>query len=308
MDLLFQLQQLREYSGTVLPSVLSVISEMVIYVGPLVPIILYLCINKKLGAKMMFVFGSADFFCNVIKLGACVKRPWLRDSRLHPAGDVEGGATGYSFPSGHTSAAVSIYGGIAQWLKKRLATIICVFMIILTGFTRLFLGVHTLSDVLFALLMTIVIAFIAQFIFKAIENKPERDIWVLIVGLILCVSAGLYIGLKSYPLDLMEDGTYLYVKMQKDGFATIGMMAAWIICWFVERRFIKFDIEGSVKEKIIRGFIAVVLFVLFYFVITKLAFAKADPRVYYFFKRFLSVIVVVGVYPLCLVKFKKKKD
>lgn len=307
MEYLLALQNFRESCGSFLPAFLSIISELVVYVGPVVPVILYLCIDKRLGARVGFVFMTSDTVCNVIKLGACVKRPWLKDSRLFPAKAIEGTATGYSFPSGHTCAATSIYGSVAQWLKKKLVTIICVFMVILTAFTRNFLGAHTLQDVLAAIVITLIIAFVSQFVFKDIEKHPERDVVILIVGLVLCLIGCLYIGLKPYPQDLMEDGTYLYVKMQKDGFASLGMMIAWLICWFVERRWINFSVEGTLKEKIVRGVLAAVIFCLFFFLITKVAFMKADPRVYYFFKRFISVVMTCGVYPLCIKIYQNKK-
>lgn len=308
MDYLYALQNFRESCPEFISVLFAVISEMVAYGGPVVPIILYFCIDKKLGSKVMFVFMGADTLNNVIKLGACVNRPWLRDTRLYPADSVESTSTGYSFPSAHTTAATSIYGSVAQWLKKKTVTIVCIIMIFLTAFARNYLGMHTLWDVAFAMLETVAIGFLAQIVFVDIEKNPDRDVVVLVAGLILCGAACLYIGLKSYPLDLMEDGTYLYQKMQKDGFAPLGMMMAWLICWFVERRYINFDTEGTVKQKIIRGGIAAAVFCLFFFVITKVAFMKADPRVYYFFKRFISVIMACGVYPVFLKKYQNKKS
>lgn len=308
MEYLLTLQNFRENCISIIPLVLSFISELVCIVGPVVPIVLFFCVDKRLGSRVCFVFTVSDTVTNVIKLGLCVKRPWLRDSRLYPAKAIEQTATGYSMPSGHTSAAASIYGSMAQWLRKRAATIICIFLILLTAFARNFLGAHTLEDVLVALGLTLLVGLVVQFIFVRMEKNPKLDVVVLVSGLVLCTIACLYIGLKEYPDDLMADGTYLYVKMQKDGFSSLGMMIAWLIAWFVERRWINFSIEGSVKTRIIRGLIAAVIFCLFFFVITKLAFLKADPRVYYFFKRFISVIVTIGVYPWLIKLYQNKKS
>jgi len=65
----------------------------------------------------------------------------------------------YSFPSGHTTAAVAFYGVLAAFLvsrfyDRRLRAAIAtgaIAMIALVAFSRLYLGAHYLSDVLAAL-------------------------------------------------------------------------------------------------------------------------------------------------------------
>jgi undecaprenyl-diphosphatase len=63
--------------------------------------------------------------------------------------------TDFSFPSGHATIAVAFYGYLAYILVKLLKnrynwpiTVITVLIIILIGFSRLYLGVHYVSDVL----------------------------------------------------------------------------------------------------------------------------------------------------------------
>jgi membrane-associated phospholipid phosphatase len=64
----------------------------------------------------------------------------------------------YSFPSGHTMSATVLYGMLAAWLvcrtPRRLAQALiaagALAMILLVGFSRVYLGAHFLSDVLAA--------------------------------------------------------------------------------------------------------------------------------------------------------------
>ncbi|MCU0237386.1 MAG: phosphatase PAP2 family protein [Acidobacteria bacterium] len=54
----------------------------------------------------------------------------------------------FGFPSGHVSGAVAMWGGLAVVFRKRALAWLAPFMVALVAFTRLYLGVHFLADVL----------------------------------------------------------------------------------------------------------------------------------------------------------------
>jgi len=62
--------------------------------------------------------------------------------------------TDFSFPSGHAATSVVFFGILAYLIIKRYknvnfeAALASIFMVLLIGFTRLYLGVHWFSDVL----------------------------------------------------------------------------------------------------------------------------------------------------------------
>ncbi len=68
-------------------------------------------------------------------------------------------STSYSFPSGHTMMATVLYGTLTaivfarmhDWRWRFLSIVLALILIALVGFSRIYLGVHYLSDVLGAM-------------------------------------------------------------------------------------------------------------------------------------------------------------
>ncbi|MBE5735599.1 MAG: phosphatase PAP2 family protein [Clostridiales bacterium] len=86
---------------------------------------------------------------------------------------------GFSFPSGHTSTAVAMFGAIAllvhnstnkKWVKYTMWTV-CALTIILVGVSRIFLGVHYFTDVVAGLLLGVVVLCIASIVIKATKTR-----------------------------------------------------------------------------------------------------------------------------------------
>jgi glycerophosphoryl diester phosphodiesterase len=53
----------------------------------------------------------------------------------------------YGFPSGHTQAAIVLWGWLAFEIRRTWTTVALVILIVLISFSRLYLGVHDLGDV-----------------------------------------------------------------------------------------------------------------------------------------------------------------
>ena len=212
----------------------------------LIPVFIYWCLEKRRGLFTLLSYCFAMLVTPLIKLTACVYRPWIRDSRILPAGDSITTATSYSFPSGHTTTAAPLAGGTAinAWEDKRTrwVSVLMVLFILLTGFSRNYLGVHTPQDVAVALLVSVVCLYAAARVMAWLAEHPEQEDWFLLGGFLICWAGIAYITLKPYPMDLDPQGKLLVDprKMMEDGYGDIGKLMGFLIGRFVEKHWIRF--------------------------------------------------------------------
>ena len=114
IDILLALQALRNGAGAFLSAFLSKMT----FLGELNTVLVimaavYWCVSKEFGAYLLMGWSGNRLVNGALKITACAYRPWIRDVRIIPYGNSITTATGYSFPSGHTMNAASVYGGAA---------------------------------------------------------------------------------------------------------------------------------------------------------------------------------------------------
>ena len=247
------LQNFREATGNILTPFVDWLSYSAITWLLFVPFVVYWCVNKKDGLFMIISLCISRFLNGIIKVTACVYRPFIRDPRIIPAGHKP---TGYSFPSGHTMWASPILGGLAViGRRSKLFVSFCAVMIVLVAFSRNYLGVHTPQDVIVGTLAGLLSVWIASLIM----SRPERENSFLMAGLILCVLGVIYTVYKPYPMDYV-DGKLLVDpdRMMLDTFYAVGMMTGFITGRWIERRYIKFQVTGLNVRGIILAAIGLV--------------------------------------------------
>lgn len=213
----------------------------------LIPVFLYWFWDKRKGLYTLVSYYFCMVITPLVKLTVCAYRPWIRDSRILPAGDAITTATGYSFPSGHTTTCGPLAGGTAvnAWenRKSRWVAPILVLWVLLTGFSRNYLGVHTPQDVFVAICLTVLSLILTAKLFLYLEKHPEKEDWLLLGGFLFCWAAIAYITFKPYPTDLNAEGKLIVdpQKMMNDGYGDLGKMMGFIIARYIEKRWIRFQ-------------------------------------------------------------------
>lgn len=106
---------------------------------------LYWCIDTQLGLRVGFILLVSTSLNDLLKLAFAGPRPYWVSARVQPLA----AETSFGVPSGHSQTATGVWGISAWYLRKPWAWALAVAVILLIGFSRLYLGVHFPHDVLF---------------------------------------------------------------------------------------------------------------------------------------------------------------
>jgi len=272
------------------------------------PVFIYWCLDKKKGFFILFACKISQTFNALVKLTACIYRPWIKDARIIPAGDAIRTATGYSFPSGHTMMATPLYVGTAIYAKKiKWLSALCILALVLTMFSRNYLGVHTPQDVIVGFLLGILAVYVAKIVLDYAERKPEKKFLVMLLSAAAGILTVVYITYKPYPMDYI-DGKLLVDpnKMTIDAWGDAGGLTSFALMWYIEDRFIKFEPMGFNMKGVVISVIGLVpLYWLMYNLGGIFSGILNSPHVTRLAVRTVLYFYIMVVWPL-VIKFLRK--
>jgi membrane-associated phospholipid phosphatase len=187
---------------------------------------LYWCYDKKIGERVgITVFISLVLNSSIKTLFKRI-RPFQVDNAIVNVRPQT--STGYAFPSGHTQGAATVFTATALWLKKRGFLIAAFVITFLVAMSRMYIGVHYLTDVLVGAALGIGISYAMVAFYKKVED-PKRG-----YRIILYASAGLLVLVFIYHLltieaeGLMTDAETFYDRME-GGFKMVGSMIGFVL-------------------------------------------------------------------------------
>lgn len=245
---LLWLQELRIATGGIFDEFFNALSKFAVDIMPFLPFVVFWCADRKWGYRFISTWGIAELVNGIIKLTVCAYRPWIRSDLIEPAGDSKTAATGYSFPSGHTTIATVTYGTTIAWQRnkrKRLA-VLCGVLILLTGFSRNFLGVHTPQDVVVGFCSSLIIILIVGAVQKKLEGNGKLADILTLAGIAAVILTLVYIMCKPYPMDY-ADGKLLVdpQKMMNDTFKACGAFLGFLIGSYLDRHYLHYEIPAG---------------------------------------------------------------
>lgn len=298
MELLKLLEGIRGDTFTFINLIFTKFGEEIVIFSVLC--LIYWCVDKKLGYRIAFSYLVSGFIVNALKIIIKVPRPFIKDSSLNPVDKALKHATGYSFPSGHTQAATSVYGTLSIYLRSRsgILSILLFIPILAVAFSRMYLGVHTPYDVLTGFAIAIIVTIIINWLFDNYWLDPSHYRIILI----LVTIAGFGLMLLG-ACEMVYNGVAPVNGLDciKIGSAMLGF----IFGWYIEISHVKFieqgiDLKGQILKYICGMIGLAVCYMGTEFILT--LFMSEDNLIVNIVPYFLTTLWVTGIYPIIIKK------
>ena len=236
MDFLYLLESLRTpWLDTIVSALTHLGGETVFLVAALA---VFWCADKRQGYYLLSVGFLGTLVNQFLKITCRIPRPWVRDPHFTIVESARAEATGYSFPSGHSTSSVGTFGVIATEGKRLWLRLIAVALCFLIPLTRLYLGVHTPADVLVG--SAISLFFIV--ILRPVIYRKDGAHLPRLLGVMLALAAAFTLYMECFPFPSDVDADNLHSAL-KNSYTLLGSLVGMILVWKIDQKR-NFSTEG----------------------------------------------------------------
>ena len=301
MPILYALEKLRTpFFDTVLGAVTYLGDETFFIV---VAIIVYWCISKKLGYYLLLTNYLSTLVNQFVKILCRVPRPWVRDSGFSIVENARAAAAGYSFPSGHTAGITVISGCISRGTKQKRLRVICIAAMLLVAFSRIYLGVHYPSDVLFSLVVGLVLVFALYPLFRNCEENIAPVYWFAGALFVLSLAFAVFTETHAFPADTDPENL---TSAAKNAWTLTGSNLAVLLALWFERRYVNFDTKAVWWAQVLKVVLGLALLMAIKVGMKPLLSAVfGDVSFNNVIRYFCIVFVGAGIWPMTFRWFSK---
>ena len=178
-EILQQIAGFRTENMTLMMSAISQLASPIFIIAVIAA--LYWCVDKEKSRRWGFFVLFSTAINSVLKQIIKMPRPY-EEGVVSPVYIQKGNS--YAFPSGHTQAAVSFWGGAMYLLRTKASIIIGSLAVLFVGFSRLYLGVHWPMDVIGGIFFGILSIITADLLLPAHKNI-DKNILYCISGFVI---------------------------------------------------------------------------------------------------------------------------
>ena len=245
MELLYILEGLRTPLGDTFFSLVTLLGEETLFI--VAGLLVFWCLDKWEGYYLLSVGLTGTVINQFLKLWFRVPRPWVKDPDFTIVESAREGATGYSFPSGHTQSSVGVFGSAARWHRQKAVRLIGLLLCVLVPLSRMYLGVHTPADVGVSVLVALALIFGMYPVIRKAVHSP-KTMRLLLIGMVALAAGYLaFVSLYPFPADVdmhnLTHGT-------KNAYTMLGCMLGVWVTYEADSRWTKFDTAAPLLGQI----------------------------------------------------------
>ena len=256
---------------------------------------MYWCSNKKLAYTLGFSYFASGILVQGLKITFRIPRPWVLNPQFKAVESAVPGATGYSFPSGHTQSGTALFGTLAIHTRQKAAKCLCWLLIFLIGFSRMYLGCHTPKDVLTAFAVTIVCTVIIYYLLYRKEYLEGKEKTTSVVMAVVCIL------LVIYAAVLYKSGT-IAMEYASDCVKAGGAGMAFSIGYYAEKKYVDFKMPDGMKEKLLRITVGLIVALILQLGLKPILGSSLPGS---FVRYFIVVLWIIVLYPVIFTKISR---
>lgn len=251
MSFLYFLESIRNPVCDAFFSLITLLGEETAFMA--IGIIVFWCFSKFQGYFLLITGFLGTIINQFLKMLFRIPRPWIKDPNFTIVESAREGASGFSFPSGHTQTSVTLLGGIARANKNAWVRWGAIALCVLVPLSRMYLGVHTPLDVLVSVLISLLLIFGGYPLFKKAEQS-DKLMYIIILSLFLLTLAfTLFVSLYQFPEEVyLKENIHNLESARKNAFTLLGCAEGFFVVYFVDRKFLNFEIKAVWWAQIIK--------------------------------------------------------
>ena len=190
--------------------------------------IIYWCIHKEFGYRLGLAYLSTVAVNTALKemfrVPRPIGRPGIRSLRIETA-------DGSSFPSGHSQCTATFWTSVMIQFRKKWIYVVGAILTLAVGFSRIYLGVHWLTDVIGGIIIGVLWVFISNKIFDHAQKTGNPAIFLSI--LIPAILGMVFIHTANY-------------------YKVSGTAISFVVGYLIETRYINFQPKTVFWKQLIK--------------------------------------------------------
>lgn len=240
MEFLYFLESIRNPVLDAIVQAITLVGEETFFLA--LGLFLIWCCNKRDGYMVLLVSFSGIVINQFLKMWFRVPRPWVKDPNFTIVESAREGASGYSFPSGHTQNSVGMLGSLGTCSNKLWVKILCIVGVILVPLSRMYLGVHTPQDVLVSMAVALVLIVGFDVLLRLNEKYPY--VIYIVIGVMLAAIIGFLTFLYVYPFPedvFFEENIGNYNSALKNAYTMLGCVLGVLVFRILDDKVLHYD-------------------------------------------------------------------